>query len=105
MIVAIVIVNKKTKNRVIKKFKDPKELREFWELSKKKYGQNSWMYTVNCTKPSPPKYTYEGTWCPYCNNGREFYFDLRLEVKRCPVCGISDHDYYVDKYMHIGIDQ
>lgn len=40
-------------------------------------------------------------WCPYCRKFRIFMWDRRLEVKRCPICGITDHDFYVKKYNGI----
>lgn len=36
-------------------------------------------------------------WCPYCNNIVVFVRDKRLNVKRCPFCGISENDFWVKK--------
>ena len=40
-------------------------------------------------------------WCPYCIKPRAFVNDQRLGVNKCPVCGISDSDFYVKKYNGI----
>ncbi len=37
------------------------------------------------------------SWCPYCNNIVVFIKDKRLNVKRCPFCGISENDFWVKK--------
>lgn len=36
-------------------------------------------------------------WCPYCNNVVIFTKDKRLNVKRCPICRISENDFWVKK--------
>lgn len=36
-------------------------------------------------------------WCPYCSSPVVFVKDKKLGVKRCPMCGISDRDYYVKR--------
>jgi hypothetical protein len=40
-------------------------------------------------------------WCPYCVKPRAFADDPELGVKKCPVCGISDNDFYVKKHNGI----
>ncbi|SDY77569.1 hypothetical protein SAMN05660462_00868 [Proteiniborus ethanoligenes] len=40
-------------------------------------------------------------WCPYCSNVVIFVKDKRLNVKRCPFCGISDNDFWVKKVNEI----
>lgn len=40
-------------------------------------------------------------WCPYCRKFRIFMWNRKLETKRCPICGITDHDFYVKKYNGI----
>lgn len=37
----------------------------------------------------------DGYFCPYCGNW-EFWVSME-DAKHCPVCGISNHDYYVKK--------
>lgn len=37
------------------------------------------------------------SWCPYCNNIVIFIKDKRLNVKKCPICGISENDFWVRK--------
>ena len=34
-------------------------------------------------------------WCPYCYMPVVFKKDKRLGVLKCPVCGISNRDYWV----------
>jgi rubrerythrin len=46
----------------------------------------------------PPKNHW---WCPYCRRFRIFIWSGKLEVMRCPVCGITDHDFYVKKHNGI----
>jgi len=36
-------------------------------------------------------------WCPYCSTPVVFVKDKKFGVKRCPICGISDRDYYVKR--------
>lgn len=40
-------------------------------------------------------------WCPYCSNPVKFINDEKLGVKRCPICGISNRDYYVKKVNNL----
>lgn len=37
------------------------------------------------------------SWCPYCNNVVILVRDKRLNVKKCPFCGISENDFWVKK--------
>ena len=52
-------------------------------------------------KPKGDKPHKSWYWCPYCNKWRVFRYDDYLDVNRCSVCGISDHDFYVK--LHNGI--
>lgn len=52
-------------------------------------------------KPDGYKVPRNHMWCPYCIKPRLFHDDDYLDVRRCPVCGISDHDYYVKYYNGI----
>ena len=36
-------------------------------------------------------------WCPYCSMPVIFIKDKKLGVKKCPNCGISDNDFWVNK--------
>lgn len=36
-------------------------------------------------------------WCPYCSNIVVFKKDKKTGVKRCPICNISDKDFWVKK--------
>jgi hypothetical protein len=40
-------------------------------------------------------------WCPYCTKERMFKKSIRKDAKVCPVCGISDRDWYVKTYNHL----
>ena len=60
---------------------------------------------VSGTRAYPPKKDMKGKryemWCPYCVKYRSFITDQRLGVEKCPVCGMSDSDFYVKKYNGI----
>jgi len=34
-------------------------------------------------------------WCPYCRGFRQFLWDPRWEIEKCPVCRISIRDWHV----------
>lgn len=36
-------------------------------------------------------------WCPYCSNRVIFMRDKSAGVRKCPICGISDRDFWVKK--------
>jgi len=38
-------------------------------------------------------------WCPYCQSWQIFK-SQKLTHKQCPVCGVSDQDYWLKKYNH-----
>lgn len=40
-------------------------------------------------------------WCPYCSNKVIFVKDKALGVKKCPICGITERDYWVKKVNRI----
>ena len=37
-------------------------------------------------------------WCPYCIKFRLMILDDKLGVHRCPVCGITEQDFYFKSY-------
>lgn len=41
-----------------------------------------------------------GYFCPYCGKW-EYWVSLEDSAKHCPICGISDHDYYVKNANHL----
>lgn len=43
---------------------------------------------------------HKGYWCPYCCTWNYWKSDTG-GYKRCPICGISDGDYYVRKFNHL----
>lgn len=40
-------------------------------------------------------------WCPYCSNKVIFKRDKKLGVKKCPICGITEKDYWVKRVNKI----
>jgi hypothetical protein len=57
------------------------------------------------TRKAGPRPSSKHYWCPYCIKWRVFrYMAVRRmgilgpEDMRCPVCLISDHNYYIRKY-------
>ncbi|PKM70642.1 MAG: hypothetical protein CVU93_01040 [Firmicutes bacterium HGW-Firmicutes-18] len=40
-------------------------------------------------------------WCPYCSNKVIFVRDKKLGVKKCPVCNITERDYWVKRVNKI----
>lgn len=36
-------------------------------------------------------------WCPYCSNIVTFKKDKKSGVKKCPICNISEKDFWVKK--------
>lgn len=50
--------------------------------------------------PPPEDYRRVGKrrWCPYCGKVRLFKLDRVWNSRRCPVCGISEADFYVRHY-------
>lgn len=105
MIVAIVQVHLSPEGvphrKEMHRFSSAEELLEAWEQLK---STHSWLYTVDCSKQTPPPVKFEtevpdGTcWCPYCADHRHFVYSSVLEQDQCNVCGITDRDYYVRKY-------
>lgn len=75
------------------------------KLKKEDPESNMKIDLVSGTKAYPPnKDTKLGkyeNWCPYCMKPRVFYNDNNLGVKRCPVCKISESDFYFKKYNGI----
>lgn len=48
--------------------------------------------------PSDKKKIPSGfNWCPYCVTTVKLVKDKRLGISRCPLCGISNKDYYMKK--------
>jgi len=41
-----------------------------------------------------------GYWCPYCQQW-EYWKATEGGYKKCPICGVSDSDYYVKTYNNI----
>ncbi len=82
-------------------FTKPKRLLEWWDNEKDK--DMHIYYTVH-SFPTPPTKNLmmqdheDLDWCPYCQDWREFStFD---DLERCPVCMVSEHEYFVRKYNY-----
>lgn len=60
---------------------------------------------ISRTKAFPPPKDFEINrkrwWCPYCRKVRIFQQDPKIDKLRCPICGISESDFYVRKYNHL----
>lgn len=55
------------------------------------------LHMVDVYKAREPEGTGKGYWCPYCCNWEYWVSDM-LSSKICPICGISDNDFYVKSY-------
>lgn len=40
-------------------------------------------------------------WCPYCSTKVIFQRDKKIGIKKCPICGISEKDYWVKKVNNL----
>lgn len=56
---------------------------------------------VDLLKSNPPekRSRAKGIYCPYCKQ-QEYWKSTPLG-RVCPICGISDHDYYVRQYNYL----
>lgn len=41
------------------------------------------------------------SWCPYCIKYRVFVWSEKFSLKRCPICSITEQDFYYKKYNGI----
>ncbi len=48
-------------------------------------------------KPINIKLSRNQIWCPYCSNIVVLKKDNRSGVKKCPICNISERDFWVKK--------
>lgn len=94
---AVVIVDRDKKRRVIYNsgkiyLKEKSSVKIFLEEATER-GLEA--YEIKLRSPlyelSPEK--GEGYFCPYCGNWE--YWRSGEDAKHCPICGMSDHDYYV----------
>lgn len=98
--VRIIRFDHKTSHREEFKFTDQQLLFEWWL----KEDKNDNVYLTVHSFATPPtvqqiKQEHENLdWCPYCQDWRVFStFD---DIERCPVCMVSENEYYVRKYNY-----
>lgn len=48
----------------------------------------------------PPEDRGRGYWCPFCKSW-EYWMADSGGYKRCPICGISDNEYYVKRFNRL----
>ena len=94
-----IMIEKEGNETAIETYQKAKQL--YLEITDK-YPQ----YTVELIsrhKAFPPKHTIKRgyVYCPYCRVDRLFQTDTYTGYKHCPVCGISDMDYYVRDYNNL----
>lgn len=53
----------------------------------------------------PPRGDKKGYWCPYCECWEYWVTDNWTGSKRCPICGISNNDYYVKGYNELWVGE
>lgn len=66
--------------------------KEYNLFSLTKYNAN---VNPDKTIPTHVKLKNKQMWCPYCSCPVIFLKDKEFNVRECPLCGISDRDYYV----------
>lgn len=100
--VSIVIISSKGV-RAVRKFKEDEMGINFYTKAKKHFPEPEYkVHLVHNTShiPKPPDYEpkRKGTfYCPYCGEERRFY-NTEYGSKICPICRVSDNDYYVKNY-------
>ena len=45
--------------------------------------------------------TGKQVWCPYCSNKVILVKNKKLGVKQCPICNITEKDYWIKKVNHM----
>ena len=95
---AVVIVDRDRKKRVVynsgKIYLNERSSVEIFLEEAKERGLEA--HEIRLKSPLyEPGEKQEGYFCPYCNNWE--YWETKEDAKHCPVCGMSDHDYYVKK--------
>jgi hypothetical protein len=60
---------------------------------------------VNPYMATPPvEVVHNGYYCPYCQRW-EYWVSSEGKYKHCPVCGISDSEFYVKKYNGLWVKE
>lgn len=94
-------------SKLIKFKAHPKKAVEKAKEVKMKFRDNSEITVelISVTKAfAPPEdFKRKGNkwWCPYCRKIRVFKLDKVFDIKRCPVCGIGERDWYVRRYNNL----
>lgn len=103
------VVIKEKKERHVEKFETREAAVEFLELAQKNFPKANIGLVSNSAaippdpkviKPKQKKKTSHLWWCPYCGDYREFSLGKNSN-QCCPICTISDRDYYVKTYNHL----
>jgi len=93
----IVIVYKGV--RITRRLPD-NQIEEFMELATARLP-GAEIHTHSLLEPAmpPDSFSRRGRflWCPYCGKPQTFWLDEIMELVRCPICYISDRDFYVRK--------
>ena len=97
----VVIISNKGA-RVLQKFQDEEMGRSFYLKLLNNVQASNKVYLVSLTNPIPKPQDYKpsryGTlWCPYCEDERRYYSN-DLGTNTCPICHITDQEYYVRQY-------
>ena len=70
-----------------------------------KINKNFEFHSIDVCEAKPPETNESGTYCPFCRNTERWTshkFGHKIEgYKYCPICGISDGNYYVKLYNRI----
>lgn len=94
---ATVVVNRDRKKRVTYNsgriyFKEKSSVELFLEEAE---ARGLEAYEIRLKQPlHEVTSTGDGYFCPYCGQW-EYWIAQEDSAKHCPICGISDHDYYV----------
>ena len=94
---ATVVVNRDRKKRVTYNsgriyFKEKSSVKLFLEEAE---ARGLEAYEIRLKQPLHEiTSTGDGYFCPYCGQW-EYWIAQEDSAKHCPICGISDHDYYV----------
>ncbi|MCK9471808.1 MAG: hypothetical protein M0Q88_08660 [Bacilli bacterium] len=79
-----------------------KKAKDIYVKIKQKYP-NYVVELISRKKAFAPKekIKYDYVYCPYCRKDRKFQYNYTTGYSHCPVCNISDKEYYVKKYNNL----
>lgn len=110
----VVIGRKKNKivyNSGVQNFSDYNMGKRFIDKLKHNLRQNNpdWKlryYIVSNREPFPPMEEHKvpkgSIYCPYCGQTNKLKVHRKIGCKKCPICGISDVEFYVRFYNKMG---